>query len=178
MDDAIRLARDVLAHLGCWKSLYSSARPIDDPDVSVIAAALHDDEAPLREEIEQLQADAANSAGLVSALKSSIAQMCEAIGIERGRDGWHEFMTRLKAHVAGIEARGIEQAAQWVHAIDPTQQFYADLADDLRALATQSAPQDGWNLAADVRRFDASIDQRMAEFDQATQPAPEPRDDR
>jgi hypothetical protein len=38
--DAGERARELLGKLGCWQRLYSTAKPIDDPDVALIAAAL------------------------------------------------------------------------------------------------------------------------------------------
>jgi hypothetical protein len=38
--DAGERARALLGNLGCWQRLYSTAKPLDDPDVALIAAAL------------------------------------------------------------------------------------------------------------------------------------------
>jgi hypothetical protein len=44
-DDATQRARDTLARLRCWRQLYSTAMPIDDPDVSTIDGAIRQAEA-------------------------------------------------------------------------------------------------------------------------------------
>jgi hypothetical protein len=44
-DDATQRARNTLARLRCWRQLYSTAMPIDDPDVSTIAGAIREAEA-------------------------------------------------------------------------------------------------------------------------------------
>lgn len=59
-------------------------------------------DAALREaldRIEDMEADAANNAGLQQSMKSSIDQICVAIGVERGHDHWPEFMERVKTRV-------------------------------------------------------------------------------
>lgn len=69
----------------------------DDLLLALEALAIRD--AALREaseRIEGLEAETANNAGLIAALKSSIAQLCEAIGVERGHDHWPEFMGRVR----------------------------------------------------------------------------------
>ena len=187
MDDAEKRAREISKAIRnkSFVMLANSAsvEEVERHEQDAIAAALRDAEAPLREEIESLQADAANDHALIECMRESERQVYAAIGIERGRDGWPEFMSRLRAHVAGIEACGIGKAAQWHmdrrprlsgpdygmasdeqrRAMRQADQFHLESAKAIRALAAQPAPQ----------RDDAAADAI-----ESGEHAQEPRDDR
>ncbi len=66
----------------------------------------------LADEVENLRADAANDAGDKQSFRRSIAELCEAIGVERGDDHWQEFMGRVREHMDSLVGEASAQTGE------------------------------------------------------------------